>query len=325
MEVATSIHYQKCEQKSSQVDTEEQCETFFDPTTGKKVRQVKVSKKQANKVTLLSEQWQILQKARIDKLQEMLKQDHIVHRANSDFFLTYQSDVTNTLCLFERCRVKLKLDYDEKSPRSVWSDPHMASWFLFGLSSDKLGEVPENLALTPHLSCLWTWAEMLEFGKKPRFVEHYLRQRPDVPKAESLFLVTPIMMSFYLLGCLLHQHIPELAELIRKPILDHMHSENFPRFHKLHIPVNDELPTCAVFQYTFTLQCPRLEIPETLGEYCSPDDKAILSVDGSLALLFAHESIRRAIWKQFEKLAITEEPPIDVRPTGRLIQAFLGE
>lgn len=315
---------------SSEAKTEElsQQQIIFDPTTGKKVQQTTVKSKMRmeKKELTVKEQWEEERQQRIISLTKLKKTEPTLLMQQSPFFQVWRDDVMTALIQFEECRTQLDLNFESASDRCVWRDPNLACWFLFGIGCEKLGPLPEHLAKNQTLACLWTWEEMVEFGKQPHFVTNYIQQvglaLDPAKRTGGMFLVTPMLVADFIQGCLLYPHIKQLETLMRPEIKSFAKNpECFPSLESIRIPptppnISEEEPlepTSAIFRYSFSLQNPRLKLPHELGMCCQKDGFTAINFEGPFAALVCHEGVKNGLFSKFESVALKDSPPAAMR------------
>jgi hypothetical protein len=258
--------------------------TEFDPITGKKILHTKTVDSQHN-ITEHTQTKHSIEQLIAKRCEQLSDLDQMLdHEAKtkSEFFTPFVNQVTQTLRLLEQCRQQLKLSYDETSDHCLWRDSTVVSMFLFGkpemVIEDLHGfwtylmEESSELLTSCVLASLWSWSEMVQFGLK----------------LKNNCCISPRMISHYIFGCLLREHIPNLKKLMRHEIIEHCSdSISFPQFQELHVPAafSEEDPVLAMFRYDFRVQMP--PIPHL--PYDSPSCSGVVGIgmDGPLARLIS--------------------------------------
>ncbi len=281
-------------------ETQETHVTNFDPITGKKLMHTKEIHCQAQ----MSEEHRrreaiaIEIKERQEAFVTLCAQTPLECQIKSNIFGCYLDDIHSAMLDFEKARNKLGLEWEEGG---ILNDAHIASVFLFDRSSDKLEGFHGHNCI---LACLWTWQEMVDFGKRPNFAK-----RHTDGQHEQVFMVEPRMISWYIFGCLLVEHVPLLKQHMRPEIVEHSQSTNFPRFVRLDIPEVEEHPVAAIFQYSFSLQTPPLlHVPTESTETARHDSTTAVNCDGPLAMLFYNIQIKEGIISQMRHRSLHQVP-----------------
>lgn len=294
----------KKRKSSSSVETHK---TDFDPVTGKKVSQTKEISRHAEVTEEAKRQEAILIEIRerqsaFNTLREMTP---LQAQNQSNLFSCYIEDVEMAMLSFEKARKKLGLEWNGpvSFQSSVWTDPDMALVFLFNRPSKKLPEFDGHGSI---LACLWTFEEMNCFGLCKNLSNQVTNNQCD-----SIFMVDSKIISWYVFGCLLVDHVPILKLRMRQSILNHRDSFNFPHFVRIEIPLSDDQPVSVILKYSFSLQHPPLqEMPSATIDSAQADGETIINCDGPLVMLFSQVQIKEAILSHMQHRA-TKHIPIE--------------
>ncbi len=269
----------------------------FDATTGKKISIQTETKTHKTKQILKQEEWEKIKTQRILALTTFKQMTIQSAKIKSKVFRIYCDYISNALIDLEKLRIKLKLSYNDDS---LWYNIDIVQLFVFGVTSD----VYDNKPVPDHfqyLTCCWNWAELVEWGKnetlRKRISNDYM-----LTTNEDCFIVRPAMIGYHVLGCLIANHIPKLSSIMRDKTFTS--SKNFPVYKELIIPKDDIQPyNTVVFQYSFSLHEPRLDLPEKDAPFALKDGQCALSVDGPLTRLF-ETNLSEQIYENFSLLAL---------------------
>ncbi len=288
----------------------------YNPVTGKK--ELEVTKKEETSTSTLTSHEQAVECWLEEKIQRQaaFKQleetkNLLVSKNRSHYFTPFYEDVEQAIVLLEQCCQKLESG-------EFWLNPHIASWFLFGVESSKLGPAPSNVPMKC-ICCLWTWEEIVDFAQQPRLVSHVLKHtdarfHPKDKNSLVELVLTPEMVSWHIFGCLLFHEIPFLEKRVRPQVRQYINSCNFPRFQRIVIPFDPDLPVDAFFSYNFLLHEPPLRLP--LGMQIKGETP--ISVDYHLLELFQSDELRKAIQTLFKTKA--EKNKLDLTTKGQVMK-----
>ncbi len=275
--------------------------TQFDPVSGKKILHTKEITRQAEATEehKKREAIQIEIRERQDAFKSLKQMSIMEAKTQSTMFDCYLEDVEKAILSFEKARTKLGLVYEPHAPNIVWGNSHMASVFLFDYPSSKLPGVDGHGCI---LSCLWDFDDMVGFGNQPNMTE-------QSSGTKKIFMVEPRMVSWYIFGLLLVDHVPLLKQRMRPSIIASRESDNFPQFARLRIPEIDDQPVSAIFRYSFFLQDNLTHpLPSETALTARTDYETSINCDGPLVMLFGNEQIKQSIISRMQQESLRNVP-----------------
>lgn len=231
----------------------------YDPSTGKKISETKETKKvdQSKTESYTIQQWakeKLRRETCIESLRNMAPENA---KIDSSFWNIYIKDFTDAIEEFKTFRQFKYPDHKTDHSDLIWEDPLFAARFLFDIKVPGLPpKNPNKKHVYKMLACLWTIPEMLQFCNNEVFYKL-------AGKEEPVFMITREMMSWYILGHVLFKHLGDSNEIwFRTKVQRECKKLYFPKFDRLQIPQAEELPTAAIFTYSFE----HIPDPEDLRE-----------------------------------------------------------